>query len=60
VLLERARTVYAVEPSPALRDTLAANCPTVQVIDGTIMSAAPPGQVHVAVLSHVLYYPGTK
>jgi SAM-dependent methyltransferase len=56
VLLERARTVYAVEPSPTLRDTLAANCPAAHVIDGTIMSAGPPGHVNVAVLSHVLYH----
>ena len=56
VLLERARTVYAVEPSPTLRAALAASCPAAQVIDGTIMSADPPGQVNVAVLSHVLYH----
>jgi hypothetical protein len=56
VLLERARTVYAVEPSPTLRDTLAANCPAAHVIDGTIMSVDPPGPVHMAVLSHVLYH----
>src|SRR5262245_62960978 len=56
VLLERARTVYAVEPSPAMRDALAACCPAAQVIAGTIMSADPPGQANVAVLSHVLYH----
>jgi SAM-dependent methyltransferase len=56
VLLERAHTVYAVEPSPTMRATLAANCPAAQVIDGTIMSADPPGSAHVAVLSHVLYH----
>ena len=56
VLLERACTVYAVEPSPTLRGTLAANCPAAHIIDGTIMSANPPKQVHVAVLSHVLYH----
>jgi hypothetical protein len=56
VLLERAGTVYAVEPSPPLRDRLAANCPAAQVIAGTVMSAAPPGEVDVAVLSHVLYH----
>jgi SAM-dependent methyltransferase len=56
VLLERARTVYAVEPSPAMRDALAATCPAAHVIDGTIMSADPPGRAHVAVLSHVLYH----
>src|SRR5262245_49797779 len=56
VLLERARTVYAVEPSPSLRDRLAANCPAAHVIDGTILSANLPAQVDVAVLSHVLYH----
>jgi SAM-dependent methyltransferase len=56
VLLERARTVHAVEPNPALRDSLAANCPAAQVIGGTIMSAAPPGPADLAVLSHVLYH----
>jgi SAM-dependent methyltransferase len=56
ILLERARTVYAVEPSPTMRDTLAANCPAAQIIAGTIMSADPPGQANVAVLSHVLYH----
>jgi hypothetical protein len=56
VLLERLRTVYAVEPSPAQRVALAANCPAAQVIDGTIMSADPPGRANVAVLSHVLYH----
>jgi SAM-dependent methyltransferase len=56
VLLERAPTVYAVEPSPKQRDTLAANCPAAHIIDGTIISADPPGQASVAVLSHVLYH----
>jgi SAM-dependent methyltransferase len=56
VLLERAHSVYAVEPSPTLRDTLAANCSAAHVINGTIMSAEPPRQVNVAVLSHVLYH----
>lgn len=56
VLLERVRTVFAVEPSPTMRDILAANCPAAQVIDGTIMSADPPGRASVAVLSHVLYH----
>jgi SAM-dependent methyltransferase len=56
VLLERARTVYAVEPNPRMRDTLAANYPSAHVIDGTVMSAEPPGQADVAVLSHVLYH----
>jgi hypothetical protein len=56
VLLERVRTVHAVEPSPTLRDTLAANCPAAHVLDGAIMTAQPPGPVHVAVLSHVLYH----
>jgi hypothetical protein len=56
VLLEQARTVYAVEPSPTLRNTLAANYPAAHVINGTIMSASPPSAVNVAVLSHVLYH----
>lgn len=56
VLLERARTVYAVEPSPTQRAKLTANCPAAHVIDGTIMCADPPGQANVAVLSHVLYH----
>src|SRR5262245_64439508 len=56
VLLERAHTVYAVEPNPALREMLTANCPAAHGISGTIMSAEPPGEVHVAVLSHVLYH----
>jgi SAM-dependent methyltransferase len=56
VLLERARTVYAVEPSPTLRGMLAARCPAAHILDGTIMAVEPPSQVHVAVLSHVLYH----
>jgi SAM-dependent methyltransferase len=56
VLLERAGTVYAVEPSPEMRAVLAANCPAAQVLAGTIMSAEPPDRAHVAVLSHVLYH----
>lgn len=56
VLLERVPTVYAVEPSPKLRETLAASCPAAHIIDGTIMSADPPCQADVAVLSHVLYH----
>ncbi len=56
VLLERIRSVCAVEPSPKLRAMLAANCPGAHIIAGTIMSAVPPGQASVAVLSHVLYH----
>jgi trans-aconitate methyltransferase len=56
ILLERLRTVYAVEPSPKLRAALAANCPSAHVIDGTIMHAEPPARAHVAILCHVLYH----
>jgi len=56
VLLERTRTVYAVEPHPKMRETLAANCPAAHILAGTIMSANPPRLAHVAVLSHVLYH----
>jgi SAM-dependent methyltransferase len=56
VLLERARNVYAVEPSPELRAKLAANCPAAHIIDGTIMSAAPPVPVSLGLISHVLYH----
>jgi hypothetical protein len=56
VLLERARTVYAVEPAAPLRAALAANCPAARVLDGTVMSANPPARADVAVLSHVLYH----
>jgi hypothetical protein len=56
ILLERCRTVYAIEPSPLMRVALAANCPAAQVIDGTIMHTDLPGQASVAVLSHVLYH----
>lgn len=56
ILLERAHTVYAVEPSSTMRNTLAANCSAALVIDGTIMNASPPCQANVAVLSHVLYH----
>jgi hypothetical protein len=56
VLLERLRTVYAVEPSTTMRARLAANCPAAHVIDGTIMTASPPVHADVAVLSHVLYH----
>lgn len=56
VLLERTRNVYAVEPSPKMRETLAAKCPAAHLIDGTIMSADLPCLAHVAVLSHVLYH----
>jgi hypothetical protein len=56
VLLERVGPVFAVEPSLAMRDALAMNCPGAQIIDGTIMTADPPVRAHVAVLSHVLYH----
>jgi hypothetical protein len=56
LLLERVPTVYAVEPSPKQRETLATNCPGAHILSGTIMSANPPGSVRVAVLSHVLYH----
>ncbi len=56
LLLERVRTVYAVEPNPKQRETLAAKCPSAHIIAGTIMSANPPGRASVAVLSHVLYH----
>ncbi len=56
VLLEKVRTVYAVEPNATHKITLAANCPEAKIIDGTIMTADPPGQADVAVMSHVLYH----
>lgn len=56
VLLERAGTVYAVEPNPKMRVELAANYPEAHIIDGTILTANLPVRVSVAVLSHVLYH----
>ena len=56
ILLERVRTVFAVEPSPALRLILAANFPAARIIDGTIATAVPPRAVDVGLLSHVLYH----
>jgi hypothetical protein len=53
VLRERARTASAAEPGPALRDRRAANCPAAHVLGGTLLSADPPEQAHVAVRSHV-------
>jgi hypothetical protein len=55
-LLERFRHVYAVEPNPAMRATLAARCPRAQVIAGTLLSAAPPVPVRVGLISHVFYH----
>jgi SAM-dependent methyltransferase len=56
VLLEKVKTVYAIEPSPTLRIALADNCPTAEILAGTIMSVDPPRPANVAVLSHVLYH----
>jgi 16S rRNA A1518/A1519 N6-dimethyltransferase RsmA/KsgA/DIM1 with predicted DNA glycosylase/AP lyase activity len=36
IMLERFRTVYAVEPNPAMRAALAARCPEARVLPGNI------------------------
>lgn len=56
ILLERARTVYAVEPSPSMKSVLTGNCPAAEVIQGTITSADPPRRAEVSVISHVFYH----
>jgi hypothetical protein len=56
ILLERFRTVHAVEPGADLRALLTANCPGAHVIAGTIMTAEPPASAAVGVISHVFYH----
>jgi AdoMet dependent proline di-methyltransferase len=56
LLLEHFRTVYAVEPSPAMRAELASNHPAAEVIAGTIATTVPPSNVAVGLISHVFYH----
>ncbi len=54
-LLQRFDTVYAVEPSPSLREVLRRNCPGATVIAGTLHDDLP-GPVDVGFIRHVLYH----
>lgn len=56
VLLDKTRTVYAVEPGSQMRATLATTCPKATIINGTILSTVLPQKAHVALMSHVLYH----
>ena len=55
-LCSRFDTVYAVEPSEAMRESLDANAPTAERIAGALADAVLPERCGVAVLSHVLYH----
>jgi hypothetical protein len=56
VMLEHFHHVYAVEPHPGMRAVLATRCPSVQILDGTIMSTVLPTRVEVGLISHVFYH----
>jgi hypothetical protein len=56
MLCEWFETVYAVEPSAALRAQLVQAAPSAVVIDGSIQSTALPEQVDLGLISHVYYH----
>jgi SAM-dependent methyltransferase len=56
ILLERAATVYAVEPHPEMARVLSERCPRARLVPSRIMQTQLPQPVHVGVLSHVLYH----
>jgi len=56
LMLEHFHHVYAVEPHPGMRAELAARCPLVQIVAGTIMSTVLPTKVDVGLISHVFYH----
>jgi hypothetical protein len=55
-LLMQFKTVYAVEPHPQLRSSLARNCPGAVVIPGTAADVKLPQPVDLGIMSHMLYY----
>jgi len=55
-LLDRFRTVVAVEPNPSLRETLIGACPRARVIAGTIADADVPQAIDLGFIRHVLYH----
>jgi SAM-dependent methyltransferase len=55
-LLQRFDTVYAVEPSPAMRAVLQRDCPAARIIPGTITEADVPDRVDVGFIRHVYYH----
>ncbi len=55
-LLKHFDTVYAVEPSPAMRAVLQRDCPGARLIAGTITEADVPAQIDVGFIRHVFYH----
>lgn len=55
-LLQRFRTVYAVEPSPSLREVLARACPAARILPATIADARLPEPADVSLLRHLFYH----
>ncbi|HWP60390.1 MAG TPA: class I SAM-dependent methyltransferase [Candidatus Acidoferrales bacterium] len=56
MLCARFDTVYAVEPSTALRSELAQSAPKAVVINGSIQTATLPERVDFGLISHVYYH----
>jgi SAM-dependent methyltransferase len=55
-LLKRFDTVYAVEPSPAMRAVLQRDCAGARIIAGTITEADVPESIDVGFIRHVFYH----
>ncbi|WAR43509.1 class I SAM-dependent methyltransferase [Methylomonas rapida] len=48
--------ILAIEPNSSLRAGLIAACPKAVILDGTLSTAMPPGNVDVGIISHVFYH----
>ena len=56
LLCECFETVYAVEPSPSMREILIQLAPRAQVLETTLAQATVPAPVDLGLISHVLYH----
>ncbi|MGI9467398.1 MAG: class I SAM-dependent methyltransferase [Rubripirellula sp.] len=56
LLVQPCSPIFAIEPSPAMRQILKKKLPDVQVLAGDLLTARPPVPIDYALLAHVLYH----
>ncbi len=56
LLVQNCSPTFAVEPSPAMRQTLKQKLPNSQILAGDLLTARPPVPIDYALLAHVLYH----
>lgn len=56
LLVQNCSPIFAIEPSPAMRQILKQKIPNLKLLSGDLLTAHPPVPIDYALLAHVLYH----